>query len=162
MLVNAQFIQSRQDDRVLMRTVLIVSGVRSDGYREILGVRIGDSESFATWDKTFRWLKGRGLKGVAFVVSDQHGGLREAVAAQGQRSGARWADALSATVRPVITYWFMAFYCAAKSATFVGAVEAGAEWIPAIQVAWTEADQALWAGVLNFWFLGRVFDRVRP
>ncbi|MCB6543008.1 hypothetical protein LI168_12285, partial [Desulfovibrio desulfuricans] len=24
-----------------------------------------------------------------------------------------------------------------------------------------EADQALWAGVLNFWFLGRVFDRVR-
>ena len=28
--------------------------------------------------------------------------------------------------------------------------------------AWTEADQALWAGVLNFWFLGRVFDKVRP
>ena len=27
--------------------------------------------------------------------------------------------------------------------------------------AWTEADQALWAGVLNFWFLGRVFDRIR-
>ena len=25
-----------------------------------------------------------------------------------------------------------------------------------------EADQALWAGVLNFWFIGRVFDRVRP
>ena len=23
------------------------------------------------------------------------------------------------------------------------------------------ADQALWAGVLNFWFLGRVFDRAR-
>jgi hypothetical protein len=88
--------------------------------------------------------------------------LREAVAAQGQRSGARWADALSSSVRPVITYWFMALYCAAKTAAFVGAVEAGAEWIPAIQAAWTEADQALWAGVLNFWFLGRVFDRVRP
>jgi len=24
-----------------------------------------------------------------------------------------------------------------------------------------EKDQALWAGVLNFWFIGRVFDRVR-
>ena len=24
------------------------------------------------------------------------------------------------------------------------------------------ATVALWAGVLNFWFLGRVFDRVRP
>lgn len=33
--------------------------------------------------------------------------LREAVAAQGQRSGVRWADALSISVRPVITYWFM-------------------------------------------------------
>ena len=30
------------------------------------------------------------------------------------------------------------------------------------QHAWTEADQALWAEVLNFWFLGRIFDRVRP
>lgn len=40
-LVDAMFIQSRQEDRVLLRTVLIVSGVRSDGYREILGVKIG-------------------------------------------------------------------------------------------------------------------------
>lgn len=88
--------------------------------------------------------------------------LREAVAAQGQRSGVRWADALSISVRPIITYWFMALYCAAKTAAFVGAISAGVEWIPAIRVSWSEADQALWAGVLNFWFLGRVFDRVRP
>jgi len=87
--------------------------------------------------------------------------LREAVRTQGEKTGVRWADALSSSVRPVITYWFMALYCAAKTAAFVGAVDAGVEWIPAIQAAWTEADQALWAGVLNFWFLGRVFDRVR-
>jgi hypothetical protein len=30
-----------------------------------------------------------------------------------------------------------------------------------VQQAWTEADQALWAGVLNFWFLRRVLDKVR-
>ena len=88
--------------------------------------------------------------------------LREAVAAQGQRSRVRWADALSISVRPVITYWFMALYCAAKTATFVGAMSGEADWGAAILHAWTEADQALWAGVLNFWFLGRVFDRVRP
>jgi hypothetical protein len=87
--------------------------------------------------------------------------LKEAVAAQGQRSGIGWADALSASVRPVITYWFMALYCAAKTATFAAGVGAGAGWGDAILHAWTEADQALWAGVLNFWFLGRVFDRVR-
>jgi hypothetical protein len=88
--------------------------------------------------------------------------LREAVAAQKQRSGMLWADALSVSVRPVITYWFMALYSAAKTAAFAAAVTAGAGWGTAVLHAWTEADQALWAGVLNFWFLGRVFDRVRP
>lgn len=88
--------------------------------------------------------------------------LREAVRSQGKKAGVRWADALSSSVRPVITYWFMALYCAAKTAAFAAAVTAGAGWGVAIAHAWTEADQALWAGVLNFWFLGRVFDRVRP
>ena len=57
----------------------MVSGIRSGSYREILGVKIGDTESFATWDETFRWLRGRGLQGVMFVVSDSHGGLTQAV-----------------------------------------------------------------------------------
>jgi len=87
-LVDALFIKSREADRVVSRAVLIVSGIRSDGYREILGVRMGDTESFATWDETFRWLKGRGLKGVMFVISDDHGGLTEAAARQFQ--GASW------------------------------------------------------------------------
>ena len=87
--------------------------------------------------------------------------LKEAVAAQVRPSGVKWADALSISVRPVITYWFMALYCAAKTAAFVAAVTAGAGYGVAILHAWTEADQALWAGMLNFWFLGRVFDRVR-
>lgn len=87
--------------------------------------------------------------------------LREAVRSQGEKTGVRWVDALSSSVRPVITYWFMALYCAAKTATVAAAVTGGAGWGVAILYAWTEADQALWAGVLNFWFLGRVFDRVR-
>lgn len=88
--------------------------------------------------------------------------LRDAVRTQGEKTGVRWADALSISVRPVITYWFMALYCAAKTAAFVGAMTAGVGWSAAVLQSWTEADQALWAGVLNFWFLGRVFDRVRP
>ena len=88
--------------------------------------------------------------------------LRDAVRTQGEKTGVRWADALSISVRPVITYWFMGLYCAAKTAAFVGAMTAGVGWSAAVLQAWTEADQALWAGVLNFWVLGRVFDRVRP
>ncbi|MHA6910839.1 hypothetical protein ACQUJS_20875 [Ralstonia pseudosolanacearum] len=88
--------------------------------------------------------------------------LRDSISAQGRTSGVPWVDALSISVRPVITYWFMALYCAAKTTAFAGALAAGAGWGTATLQAWTEADQALWAGVLNFWFLGRVFDRVRP
>ncbi len=87
-LVDALFLKSREGDRVVSRAALVVSGIRSDGYREILGVKIGDTESFATWDETFRWLKGRGLQGVMFVVSDSHGGLTQAVAKHFQ--GVTW------------------------------------------------------------------------
>lgn len=87
--------------------------------------------------------------------------LKDAIRTQGEKTGVRWVDALSASVRPIITYWFMALYCAAKTAAFAAALHGGAGWGVAILHAWTEADQALWAGVLNFWFLGRVFDRAR-
>lgn len=85
--------------------------------------------------------------------------LKDAIRAQGEKTGVRWADALSASVRPIITYWFMALYCAAKTAAFAAALHGGAGWGTAALQAWSEADQALWAGVLNFWFLGRVFDK---
>ena len=87
-LVDAMVIKTRSDDRVVSRAALIVSGIRGDGYREILGIKLGDTESFATWEETFRWLKGRGLKGVMFLISDQHGGLVEAAAKHFQ--GASW------------------------------------------------------------------------
>lgn len=79
-LVDAMFIKSRDGERVVMRAALVVSGVDASGNRQILGVRIGDTESYATWDETFRWLIERGLKGVHYVISDDHGGLTKAVA----------------------------------------------------------------------------------
>ena len=88
--------------------------------------------------------------------------LETAISTQGTITGVKWADALSRSVRPIITYWFMALYCAAKAGIFVSAFQNGGEWVVAMKQSWTEADQALWAGVLNFWFLGRVFDKSKP
>ena len=87
-LMDALFIKSREGDRVVMRAALVISGIRMDGYREILGVRIGDTESFSTWDETFAWLKNRGLQGVMFVISDSHRGLTQAITKHFQ--GATW------------------------------------------------------------------------
>lgn len=127
------------------------------------------SHELALQDKALELEKLRGTQGLTEVEAQADAALsaasietlREAVRTQGEKTGVGWADALSSSVRPVITYWFMALYCTAKIATFAAALHAGAAWPEAIQQVWTEADQALWAGVLNFWFLGRVFDRVR-
>ncbi|EQD53275.1 transposase, mutator type, partial [mine drainage metagenome] len=62
--------------------------MRADGVREIWGIQIGDSESLATWNDLFKWLKGRGLKGVRWVISDRHAGLVEA--ARQQFQGVAW------------------------------------------------------------------------
>jgi putative transposase len=70
----------RVDGRVVSQGVLVVSAVRDDGYREILGVEVADTESEATYQDLFRSLKARGLKGVELVVSDDHGGLKAAIA----------------------------------------------------------------------------------
>ena len=87
--------------------------------------------------------------------------FKEAIATQGRPTGVKWVDALSSSVRPIITYWLMALYCAAKTVAFVAALNAGAGWGAAVLAAWSEADQALWAGVLNFGYSAVFFDRVR-
>ncbi len=78
-IVDALFTKARCDDRVASKAILIAGGVRADGFRDILGLAIGDVESFATWNELFGSLKKRGLHGVDFVVSDDHAGLVEAV-----------------------------------------------------------------------------------
>jgi len=87
-MIDALFINSRAGDRVVKRAGLIATGIRSDGNREILGVQIGDSENYTTWDDMFKWLKGRGLSGVYFVISDDHCGITKAVDKHFQ--GATW------------------------------------------------------------------------
>ncbi len=79
-IVDALFTKVRTDKRVVSKALLIASGVRADGFREVLGLAIGDAESFVAWDEMFRGLKNRGLRDVDLVVSDDHRGLREAIA----------------------------------------------------------------------------------
>jgi len=66
----------------------MVSAVRDDGLREILGVEVANTESEATYQDLFRSLKARGLSGVQLVVSDDHEGLKAAVLRHVQ--GASW------------------------------------------------------------------------
>ncbi len=84
--------------------------------------------------------------------------LTEALKGEGKRTGIAWVDAVSSLVRPVVTYWFMAIYMMVKTTAIVLVVN-DAGWVAAMDTAWTANDAALLAGILNFWFLGRVFER---
>jgi putative transposase len=88
LLVDALVLKVREGGRVRARSFLLAVGVNATGYREILGLQLGDSESERSWLDFFVWLKGRGLAGVDLVVSDHHGGLVNAVRIQFQ--GATW------------------------------------------------------------------------
>ena len=54
-------------------------GVNADGRRELLGLKVGDSESELFWREFLASLKQRGLGGVRLMVSDAHVGLTKAV-----------------------------------------------------------------------------------
>ena len=63
-------------------------GVNAEGYREVLGCDVITTEDGAGWTAFLRDLVARGLSGVRLVVSDDHKGLKQAVAAV--LTGASW------------------------------------------------------------------------
>jgi len=79
LFVDARYEKAQVDRRVVSQGVLVVSGVKDAGFREILAVEVADTESEATYQELFRSLKGRGLSGVELVVSDGHEGLKAAI-----------------------------------------------------------------------------------
>ena len=77
-IVDALVIKVRKDKAVRPISALIAIGISESGHREILGLRLGDSENEAGWNQMFAWLKQRGLSDVFLIVSDAHQGLRNA------------------------------------------------------------------------------------
>jgi len=68
--------------QVCSRAVVVAMGVNTDGRRELLGLKVGDSESEGFWSEFLASLKERGLTGVKLVVSDAHAGLTKAIRRQ--------------------------------------------------------------------------------
>lgn len=87
--------------------------------------------------------------------------ITEAVREQGETAQkAGWfVAALSALVRPAITYWFTGLYTAAKVAGMLMAKDQGATWSDVMFNTWTEQDMQIYSMILGFWFIGRVWDK---
>lgn len=79
LVIDAHYERIRREGQVLSTAVLWVLGVAANGYREYLGVWLGNAESGPVWSRVFKDLHARGLHGVQYVVSDEHAGLKAAV-----------------------------------------------------------------------------------
>ena len=75
LIIDAHHEQVRRDGQVRSTAMLWVIGVSADGHREHLGCWLGVSESGDSWGSVFAQLRQRGIRGVQYVVSDEHQGL---------------------------------------------------------------------------------------
>lgn len=69
----------RHNHRIVSQALVVATGVRENGEREVLGFALGASEEEAFWLDFLRSLVRRGLKGVQLVTSDAHEGLKKAL-----------------------------------------------------------------------------------
>ena len=66
-----------------------------------------------------------------------------------------WAATVSATVRPVMTYYLLALYGVAKAAAMITAMWNGEPALQVLAKCWTAEDMALLCGVVNYWIMDR-------
>ena len=79
MWLDATYVHVRENHQVVSKAIVIATGLRADGHREVLGVDVGDSENETFWTEFLRDLKDRGLVGTRLVISDAHAGLKAAI-----------------------------------------------------------------------------------
>lgn len=76
--------------------------------------------------------------------------------------GLGWVDKLRASVRPVITYWWMLLYSGVKVALIIYVMSDPTLTLgDSISIVWTVDDMALFASIIAFWFGHRMMNPPR-
>jgi len=78
--LDAKVVRVRDRGHVYPKALVIAYSVHESGRREVIGLDIGEIETEAFWVAFLRSLRERGLSGVRLCVSDEHLGLKNAIA----------------------------------------------------------------------------------
>jgi putative transposase len=100
--LDATYLKVRWASRVTTMALLVCVGVEEEGFREVLAVEVAGSEKGAAYASMLRGLVDRGLSGVQLVVSDDHEGIKAAVA--GELPGTRWQRCVVHFERNVLSH----------------------------------------------------------
>jgi putative transposase len=79
LILDARYEKIREGGVISSQAVLVAIGVDWDGRRQVLAVDLANRESQSSWKDFLQKLKGRGLHGVEYVVSDDHAGLKASI-----------------------------------------------------------------------------------
>ena len=74
------------------------------------------------------------------------------------RSDISWVDALNSSVRPILAYSFFLMYLMVKYMQY-SAISTSAHIIEHLEIIWNIDDQAIFAGIISFYFGQRTFRR---
>jgi len=80
LILDARYEKVREAGVIRARAVLVAIGIDWEGRRRILGVELAGRESTTSWRDFLLGLKARGLCGVRMAITDDHAGLRRALA----------------------------------------------------------------------------------
>src|SRR6185437_4208048 len=80
LILDARYEKVREAGVIRSQAVMIAIGVDWEGRRNVLAVDLANRESQSSWKDFCLGLKARGLAGVELVISDDHAGLRSAIA----------------------------------------------------------------------------------
>ncbi|MFM6943686.1 MAG: hypothetical protein ACKOXV_00175 [Bacteroidota bacterium] len=78
---------------------------------------------------------------------------------QTAQAAGKFVAAVSALVRPLVTYIFITLYALVKLAAYILALQQGGAWAPVLVAMWGVDDMAVLNMILGFWFVGRVYER---
>ena len=77
--LDAMYTKIRTERGVVSTAVLIAIGVKEDGHRDVLGLHLGNKESYYNWKEFLQSLKARGLERSELWISDEHDGLIKSI-----------------------------------------------------------------------------------
>lgn len=80
LILDARYEKVREAGVICSRAVLVAIGIDWEGRRRILGVELAGRESATSWREFLLGLKARGLAGVRLAITDDHAGLKRAIA----------------------------------------------------------------------------------
>mgnify|MGYP000963249312 CR=1 FL=1 len=79
--IDAVHFNVKEDNRIIKKAAYIILGVNNEGFKEVLGIWIGENESAKFWLGTFNDLKNRSVEDILIMCSDGLTGIKEAISA---------------------------------------------------------------------------------